>query len=142
MPTTLFEANLKEEELYQLSNVLAIHLSEIPILLLNGNLGAGKTTLVKKVAEHLGAKNIGTSPTFSLVNEYHLPESTIFHLDLYRLNSEAEAYDIGLEEILDSGNICFIEWPDVAQSLTPEPHLSLTIEHAEGSRLYRLEQMG
>ena len=92
------------------------------IILLEGEMGSGKTTLVKAIAKHLGSKDEVTSPTFSLVNEYLLPgNKKIYHFDLYRLKTETEALDFGIEEYLyDSSSIVFIEWSEKIMNLLPE----------------------
>jgi tRNA threonylcarbamoyladenosine biosynthesis protein TsaE len=83
-------------------------------------MGVGKTTLIKAIVKHLGSNDNVSSPTFSIVNEYSLGTSKIYHFDLYRLDSEEEAYDIGIEEMLYGGGICFIEWPKKIEGLFPE----------------------
>ncbi len=85
------------------------------VCLLNGEMGAGKTTLVKELCKQLGSIDHGSSPTYSLVNEYDTASGvTIFHFDLYRVKSEDELYGIGFEEYLDQGAYVFIEWPEIA----------------------------
>ena len=90
--------------------------------------GVGKTTLIKKLCSILGVEGATSSPTFSLVNEY-LSDSgeTIYHFDLYRLNTEMEAYDMGIDEYFYSGNWCFIEWPEKIPHLLPLDHASIVI---------------
>ena len=90
------------------------------VILFRGTMGAGKTTLIKTLVRILGSEDNVSSPTFSLVNEYHAAEGPIYHFDLYRLKDEEEAYGIGLEEYLDSGNWCLVEWPEKAAGLLPE----------------------
>lgn len=85
---------------------------EYDVFLLEGDLGAGKTTLVKAICKELGVADEVSSPTFSIVNQYDYPDGALYHFDFYRLKQEEEAYDIGFDEYLDSGNKCFIEWPD------------------------------
>ncbi len=97
--------------------------SRCKIVLFNGEMGAGKTTLIKEIARQLGVRGATSSPTFSLVNEYHINDSTMFyHFDLYRLRSESEALDIGIEDYLFSGHWCLIEWPEKVPNLIPEAH--------------------
>lgn len=100
-----------------------------------GKMGAGKTTFIKALCLSLGVEEEVSSPTFSLVNEYRgSVEKTIFHFDFYRIETETEAYDIGLEEYLDSGNYCFIEWPDKIDSLLPPSFVLIKIKELEGKR--------
>ncbi|NML56374.1 tRNA (adenosine(37)-N6)-threonylcarbamoyltransferase complex ATPase subunit type 1 TsaE [Chryseobacterium cheonjiense] len=83
------------------------------ILLLKGNLGAGKTTFTQFLLKKLGSEDEVSSPTYSIVNEYNAPQGKIFHFDLYRLKNIDEVYDIGMEEYLDNAFLCIIEWPEV-----------------------------
>lgn len=106
-------------------------LSENPkkILLFNGNMGAGKTTLIKSLAKVLGVNGATSSPTFSLVNEYQIANNQyIYHFDVYRLKKESEALDMGIDEYLYSGNWCFIEWAENIPNLIPEEHSVIKIE--------------
>lgn len=84
-----------------------------PILLLKGNLGAGKTTFTQVLLKNLGSTDEVSSPTYSIVNEYNTPKGKVFHFDLYRLKNIDEVYDIGIEEYLDNAFLCIIEWPEV-----------------------------
>ncbi|MCU7613215.1 tRNA (adenosine(37)-N6)-threonylcarbamoyltransferase complex ATPase subunit type 1 TsaE [Chryseobacterium sp. GMJ5] len=84
-----------------------------PILLLKGNLGAGKTTFTQFLLKNLESQDEVNSPTYSIVNEYNTPKGKVFHFDLYRLKNIEEAYDIGIEEYLDNAFLCIIEWPEV-----------------------------
>lgn len=99
------------------------------VWLLKGEMGAGKTTLVKHLIDHLGIAATVSSPTFSIVNQYGTePGPVVYHFDLYRLKNESEAFDIGLEEYLDSGNLCLIEWPDKLQQLLPNRFFEIVIK--------------
>ncbi len=82
-----------------------------------GEVGAGKTTLIKEICSQLGVKEASSSPTFSVVNEYEAKGETLYHMDLYRLQSLDEALEIGIDEYLYSGNTCFIEWPQCIEGL-------------------------
>ena len=101
------------------------------IFVFYGNLGAGKTTLIKTLCQQLGYKGDVTSPTFSLVNHYKTLEIDIYHMDLYRLKDEEEALEIGIEEYLYSDAYCFIEWPQVVIPLLDESYYKVQIETLE-----------
>jgi tRNA threonylcarbamoyladenosine biosynthesis protein TsaE len=99
-------------------------------LLFYGEMGAGKTTLIKELCKELGIEDVTSSPTFSLVNEYHTNNSEIvYHFDFYRIEDENEAYDIGIEDYFYADAWCFIEWPQNIENLLPlestEIHLSV-----------------
>lgn len=99
------------------------------IILFNGEMGVGKTTLIKQLCKSLGVEDATSSPTFSLVNEYYTSNNQIvYHFDFYRLNKETEALDMGVDDYLYSGNWCFIEWSEKIESLIPEEHSTVTIE--------------
>lgn len=105
------------------------------IWLFEGDLGSGKTTLIKHLCEHLGVQNPVQSPTYSLVNEYRTSNGLpVFHFDLYRLKNIREAYEIGIDEYLDSGSYCFIEWPEVAHSIWPEDSFRLVLKRDESGK--------
>jgi tRNA threonylcarbamoyladenosine biosynthesis protein TsaE len=89
-------------------------------LLFYGDMGVGKTTLIKEIARKLGFSGNVTSPTFSLVNEYPLPDGMIYHFDFYRIEDEKEALDFGVEEYFYSKNWNFVEWPDKIFNLLPD----------------------
>lgn len=112
-------------------------LGDRKIVAFHGDMGAGKTTLINAISHRLGAVDDATSsPSFSIVNEYVGADGhTIYHFDLYRLNEMEEVYDMGFEDYLDSGELCLIEWPDIAESLLPDDTAHVTIrEAADGSR--------
>lgn len=99
------------------------------VWLLQGDMGAGKTTLVKSIAKVLGATDVVASPTFSIVHEYSLPEGKkIYHFDFYRLAQEEEAHQIGVEEYFDSGEYCFLEWAEKIPNLLPNDYFAIRIE--------------
>lgn len=98
------------------------------IWLLQGDLGAGKTTFINEVTLYMGLKDQVSSPSYALVNEYLTKDDQkVFHLDLFRLRTMNEALDIGIDEYLDSGNYCFIEWPEVIGSLIDDDYLEINI---------------
>lgn len=99
-----------------------------------GEMGAGKTTLIKAICNELGVTDITSSPTFSIVNEYDTStQGKIFHFDFYRINSESEAYDFGYEEYFFSKQLCFIEWPEKVEKLLPLPHHKINIRLGESN---------
>ena len=110
------------------------------VIVFNGEMGVGKTTLIKQLCLNLGIDQATSSPTFSLVNEYIYDENQkIYHFDLYRLKSENEALDFGIDEYLYSNNWCFIEWADKIPNLLPIPHSVINIELlGNGNRLLRV----
>ena len=101
-----------------------------------GKMGAGKTTFIKAVCEELGVTDVINSPTFAIVNEYEYGDGDIiYHFDFYRIKKEQEVLDIGYEDYIYSGNLCFMEWPELIESLLPDGTVKVTIEEeADGSR--------
>ena len=97
-----------------------------------GKMGAGKTTFIKSICEALGVKDVVTSPTFALVNEYADAEGQpVYHFDFYRIKNLREAYDMGCEEYFYSGYPCFIEWPELVEELLPDDTVKVNIEVLE-----------
>jgi tRNA threonylcarbamoyladenosine biosynthesis protein TsaE len=108
------------EKLNAVAEELAELLGESSVVVFHGEMGAGKTTLVKAIGKAMGVTDTISSPTFSIVNEYQTRfDKKIYHFDFYRIKNETEAYDIGTEEYFDSGNHCFVEWPERIPSLLP-----------------------
>lgn len=105
-----------------------------PIILFEGPMGAGKTTLIKELCRQLGVEENVSSPTFALVNEYEgRSGKLIYHFDFYRIDDEREALDIGAPEYFESGNLCLIEWSSLIPNLLPESYLLVEITpDAEG----------
>lgn len=102
------------------------------ILLFYGEMGVGKTTLIKEICNVLGVEDIAHSPTFSLVNEYKTTSNkTVYHFDFYRIEDEEEAYDMGIEDYLYSNNWCLVEWPENVKNLLPLDTVSISISLLE-----------
>ena len=109
-----------------------------------GNLGAGKTTLIKEICGQMGVPDRAlSSPTFSIINEYTSATGKIFHFDFYRIKNETEILDLGVEEYFDSGNFCFIEWPERLGYLLPDRYFKIVIsENGTDSRTIEYEKHG
>lgn len=105
----------------------------------DGQMGAGKTTFIKKLCKEMGTLDVVNSPTFAIVNVYDVErpyKGEVYHFDCYRLKDIREAMDFGAEEYLYSGNYCFIEWPEMIEALLPEDTVWVKIEPQEnGDRL-------
>jgi len=110
------------------------------IILFNGEMGVGKTTFIKQLCKTLGVTDATSSPTFSLVNEYEIPNGKkVYHFDFYRIKQETEALDMGVDDYLYSGNWCFIEWSEKIAGLIPEEHSTINIELlSDGKRELKL----
>jgi len=108
-----------------------------------GAMGAGKTTFIKAICHELGSQDYVTSPTFALINEYtSIHGFVIYHFDFYRIKKLEEAYDLGYEDYIYSGNYCFIEWPEMIESLLPEGVIEVRIREAEkGVRIIEAKKM-
>ncbi len=117
-----------ESELLEVAEYIVNQLERTPLVLLVGELGAGKTRLVKYAVRTMGSDDEVTSPTFAVINEYRSGGQTIYHMDMYRIKDVDEAIQIGVEEYLDSGCPCFIEWPEVLEPLIENGSLVVRIE--------------
>lgn len=105
-------------------------------LLLHGDLGSGKTSLVQGIARGLGIQEMVNSPTFNLVNEYYQGHLPLYHMDAYRLENLEEAYDIGIEDLLNHQGLLVIEWPEMLEPILPKEAKHLYMRHdGEGRRL-------
>jgi len=101
---------------------------EIKVIVFEGQMGAGKTTLIKAICRELGVKEETSSPTFAIINQYNSTlHGPVYHFDCYRLKNEKEAFDAGCEEYLYSGNYCFIEWPEIIYNLLPEHYVKVGV---------------
>jgi tRNA threonylcarbamoyladenosine biosynthesis protein TsaE len=131
---------------WKLAGACALHINDLPkaaaelvkqseglnVWLLKGEMGSGKTTLVKQIVNQLGVEGPVSSPTFSIINQYgDTNEKVVYHFDLYRLKNELEAFDIGLEEYLNSGHLCLIEWPEKLERLLPSQYFEVHIQPSD-----------
>ena len=126
------------ESLSELPKVAEAVLGELrgrSVVLFRGPMGAGKTTLISRMAAALGAEDTVTSPTFALVNQYEGEGGRrIYHFDFYRINNVEEALDLGYEEYFYSGELCLVEWPEKIEPLLPEEAMTVTITVGEDER--------
>ncbi len=125
------------ENLEDLKSVAVQIVEVLPkgVVLLQGSMGAGKTTLITQLLRQLGVDDNVSSPTFSLVNEYISSlDDRLFHFDFYRIESEEEAMDMGYEDYFWSGDWCFVEWPEKIPNLLPEQFSLIKIEHVQSKR--------
>lgn len=115
-------------------------MGENKVFAMFGPMGVGKTTFVKAVCEILGVEDTITSPTFAIVNEYRTNTGDqIFHFDFYRIRKVEEVYDMGYEDYVYSGAVCFLEWPELIEELLPEDAVRVTLsEEEDGTRTITL----
>ncbi len=126
-------------EIRQAAREFVQAIGESSVFAFYGKMGVGKTTFIKAVCEELGVTDVINSPTFAIVNEYLDGKGNpIYHFDFYRIKSEREVYDIGFDEYIDSGNLCFIEWPELIEDFLPEGTVKVYIsEQPDGTRIIK-----
>lgn len=115
------------DELDKVAQTVLNSLDGRTVVAFDAPMGAGKTTLISRIAEQLGAEDDVTSPTFAIVNQYE-GERTIYHFDMYRIERVEEALDFGCEEYISSGELCLVEWPEKIEPLLPEDTMVVKIE--------------
>lgn len=129
--------------LTEISEIAQLVISKSPnkVLLFHGEMGVGKTTLIKEIVKQLGVEDVVSSPTFSLVNEYKSYQGdTIYHFDFYRIKDEEEALDMGIDEYFDSNNWCLVEWPGNIKNLLPLKSVKIRLsKNDDGSRNLAIE---
>ena len=155
---------IKIQDIQHISEAARTFIEHMPagtVYAFYGKMGAGKTTFIKALCEELGVEDVITSPTFAIVNEYTMGEEgerrkeegerrkdegertkeegrSIYHFDFYRIKKLEEVYDMGFDDYFYSGNLCFIEWPELVEEILPEDAVRVTIEEGEdGCRLIR-----
>jgi tRNA threonylcarbamoyladenosine biosynthesis protein TsaE len=127
----------------EVSELIIKKLQEQKICIIEGEMGAGKTTLIKALCNRLGVEDTVSSPTFSIVNEYNAKGNPVYHFDFYRVKSLEEALNVGVEEYFYSNNYCFIEWPDIILDLLPAEYLKIHITFGTNDdRNYKLINHG
>jgi tRNA threonylcarbamoyladenosine biosynthesis protein TsaE len=124
------------EETVALGRKLAAEIKPGSLVLLRGDLGAGKTTLVKGIAEgfHAAEAERVTSPTFTLIHEYHGPKAVLFHIDLYRIDTQRELDTLALDDLMDANNVLLIEWGEKFERFVRERDVEIRIEHGGGDK--------
>ncbi len=135
------------ENINEAARLFIENIGERRVFAFYGKMGAGKTTFTKAVCEELGVGDVITSPTFAIVNEYTTQtpllqpsEQPVYHFDFYRIKRLEEFFDMGGEEYFYSGNLCFIEWPELIEEVLPEDAVRVTIEELpDGTRMVRME---
>ncbi|MBK9392231.1 MAG: tRNA (adenosine(37)-N6)-threonylcarbamoyltransferase complex ATPase subunit type 1 TsaE [Bacteroidetes bacterium] len=121
-----------KRHLHSAAKELINNTGENKILAFYGAMGAGKTTIIKAICEVLGAIDIVTSPTFTLVNEYKTSSGeSLFHFDFYRIKKTEEVFDFGIEEYFSSNSYCFLEWPELVEEILPPETVRIRIEVTE-----------
>ena len=131
-----------ESELRRKGEQIGQRLPPKSIVFFEGELGAGKTTLVQAIAHGLGVTGNATSPTYALVHRYEGTRGTVFHLDCYRLRNPAEAADLDWEMLLKDGDAVLIEWPEKAGAYLPEPSMRCRLAHVADESLRQLDIAG
>lgn len=122
-------------DLPQIAEQLLSAIGNHKIVAFYGEMGAGKTTLIKQLCKVLKVVDTIQSPTFSIVNEYLTEDNQqVYHFDFYRIKEEEEAFDFGVEEYFYSGNYCFIEWPEQIPNLIPEKAVKVSIKQTEDNK--------
>ena len=138
---SLFLLNERGEEVSALEILKACEPHRV--FAFDGQMGAGKTTFIKKLCEEMGTVDVVNSPTFAIVNVYDVEQpyrGEVYHFDCYRLKDIREAIDFGAEEYLYSGNYCFIEWPEMIEAILPDDTVWIKIEPQEnGDRKLKIE---
>ena len=127
------ERNYSLDEMSEIANLVLDIADEDNVIVFEGEMGSGKTTLIKAICIELGVEDATSSPTYALINEYQIDDDTIYHMDLFRLKDVDEAIDIGIEDYLHSDALCLVEWPEVVQEVLPINYTRVCIEMIDPS---------
>ena len=133
-----------QQETIKIAKKFASHLSKKDIIILTGELGAGKTKFVEGFLSYFNLQDEISSPTFNIVNEYNTPNNTIYHFDVYRLEDSEEFYAIGGEEYFEKG-ICLIEWGEIIQDVLPKKYIQIYLKkdaNNENKRIIEFKAFG
>lgn len=124
------------QDIHEAARQFIDSIGEQRVIAFYGSMGAGKTTFIRAICEELGVKDDVTSPTFAIVNEYAAKEGPVYHFDFYRIKRLEEAYDMGFEDYVFSGNLCLMEWPELIEELLPDDtvRVSITVDD-DGQRI-------
>lgn len=125
------------EEIAVAAKEFVAAMGERKVFAFYGKMGAGKTTFIKAVCEELGVEDVINSPTFAIVNEYVDGQGEpVYHFDFYRIKNQQEVMDLGYEDYVYSGHVCFMEWPELIENLLPDDAVKVTIEEEiDGGRV-------
>ena len=134
MQQSLFSYDISE--IHKVSKIIIELIKQKNKILFSGPIGSGKTKLIKSIMRELGYNEHVSSPTFSVINEYVLNYKTIFHMDLYRIKKEDELYEIGFEEYLRSGNLCLIEWPEIAINMINKDFIHIRLKEISKNKRF------
>ena len=126
-----FDFNINE--IQNAAKKITVLIDKYRIIGFIGELGAGKTTLINAICLELGVRENVTSPTYSIIQEYHTDNIIIYHMDLYRIKSIEEAIDAGIEDCLNSNNLCLVEWPQKASLLFPKETVYISLQTISGN---------
>ncbi len=131
------------KEMDQLAKKISEILEKNDTIALIGDLGTGKTTFVKKIAEGLGIIETIKSPTFTYVREYELEKFNVYHFDVYRISDPSEIYEIGYEDYVNNDGVLIIEWANLIKEELPEEYIEITLEYCnDESRYIKIDYIG
>ena len=134
----IFYAN-KEQELDEIAKAIVEVFENEKKIVFFGEMGVGKTTLIKSICKVLNVQDLVTSPTFSVVNEYQNKDgNSLYHFDFYRIKNQEELFDLGLEEYIYSDNYCFIEWPEKAEGLLTDNFIQVQMTKNKECRIIKV----